>query len=69
MPVIGGFYYFILCLVCGYVGGQRRIGGFSSFFLCLFLTPFIGMVLVLNSKRLEDVERDKRLDEVLKRMG
>jgi len=67
MPLIGGFYYFILCLVCGYAGGSRRIGGFSAFILSLILTPFAGMILVLNSKRLDDVERDKWMDEMLKR--
>lgn len=29
MPVIGGFYYFILCLVYGSAGGSRRSLGFA----------------------------------------
>jgi hypothetical protein len=46
--------WFILCLVFSYIGEGRKIGALWAFFLCLFLSPVIGGIIVLASKHKAD---------------
>jgi Zn finger protein HypA/HybF involved in hydrogenase expression len=39
-----------LVIVLSYFGNQKRIGGFSTFFLSLVFTPVVGLIGVLLSK-------------------
>ncbi|TLU50815.1 MAG: hypothetical protein FDX12_09505 [Chlorobium sp.] len=44
--------YFILCLVIAFIGSNRKFGFWGYFFCSLFLTPFIGaLVLVASDPR------------------
>ncbi|MBE7653767.1 hypothetical protein [Tenacibaculum finnmarkense] len=55
-------FSFIIGLI-GLIGTDREIGFFSAFFLSLFLSPLIGLVITLISKNKEDENYKK---EVLK---
>lgn len=44
-----------------YLGGQRKIGGYTSFFLALFLTPFIAIpVILLSAKNTRIIRQQKQ---------
>ena len=49
-----GIIWFVLCLVFSYIGEGRKIGAIWAFFLCLFLSPLIGGIIVLASKHKAD---------------
>jgi hypothetical protein len=57
MPVVAQF--FILAVISALVallGMNRKIGYGWSFVLCLFLSPIIGLILILFSKKKSTVE-------------
>jgi len=44
-------YYFILSLVVGVLGMNRKLGFWGYFFGSLLLTPIIGLLLVICSDK------------------
>ncbi len=40
---------FFICLVIGYLGRHRKFGFWGYFFGSIFLTPLIGLLLLLAS--------------------
>lgn len=45
------FFWIILTFVVGAVGASRKIGFWGAFFLSLFLSPIIGIIIVALSDR------------------
>lgn len=41
--------YFISCLVVGFAGRKRRIGSVGFFLVSMFLTPILGLLILLLS--------------------
>ncbi|GAB3937401.1 hypothetical protein [Larkinella terrae] len=60
--LIGAFF-------CGLIGKNRECGFGEPFLLSFFLSPFIGAVDALASKRLEDIAFQKRTIELLKQIA
>jgi hypothetical protein len=58
----------LIAYIFARIGSKRVIGGFTSFFLVLFLSP-IGIVVVLLSRRLNDEKRNAALIEEFKSVG
>ena len=58
------YFLIIASIALGFVGSKRKIGFWKSFFLSLFLTPLIGLVVVLNSKNIEKEEYENKLLQV-----
>ncbi len=48
----------VFALIVGFIGSGRRIGFFFSFLLSVLLSPIIGLIIVLFSKRNEDVKNE-----------
>ena len=44
--------YLVLSLVVAYMGKDRTVGFLYSLLLCLFMTPFVGLYVILNSPKL-----------------
>jgi hypothetical protein len=42
--------WFVLAIICGAVGNDRKIGGVAAFFIALLLSPIIGFIVVLISE-------------------
>ncbi len=55
------FAYLFLVLIIGLLGSNRKIGFAGAFFISLILSPLIGLIVVLLSKRLSDLEFEKNL--------
>lgn len=49
------FYAFLCTLVAYIVGDGRRIGFKNTFFVCLLISPFIGLIVALLSEKKENV--------------
>ena len=43
--------WLIMCALCALVGKKRSIGYGWTFVLCLFVSPLIGMIIALCSKK------------------
>ena len=43
--------WLILCVLIGLLGRNRKIGFMWSFLLCLVLSPLIGLIFTLFSKK------------------
>lgn len=52
--------YFILCLLMGHFGSQRRIGFLGGFLLSLILSPIIGAIFIFTSKTLENAKNEQQ---------
>ncbi|WP_409377643.1 hypothetical protein [Balneola sp. MJW-20] len=53
LPLVIGI---IISGLVALLGKDRKIGYGWSFMLCLFLTPIIGLIIILFSKKEEEVE-------------
>lgn len=53
--------WIILTLVVTAIGDKRKIGSLGAFFISLFLSPLIGFIVVLSSKRKDTEEFEKAL--------
>ena len=51
----------ILSLIGARIGRERQIGFVKSFFACFFLSPLIGFVIILVSKRITDEQYKARM--------
>lgn len=57
--------WIVLCLVVALLGKDCKIGYGWSLFFCVFLSPLIGLVIILCSKKIkqntefEDMNRDR----------
>lgn len=54
--------WFILSLLVGLIGNERKIGFWAAFGFSLILSPVIGIIITLVSK---NVETEKRENEIL----
>lgn len=72
-------FYIGLCLVAGFVGNTRKIGFAGAFFLSLFLSPLVGLIVcafsmskaeeqsksaIQTAKVLEDLKIDRAIREI-----
>lgn len=46
----------IVAALVALIGRNRKIGYGWSFLLCLFLSPIIGLIIILFSKKVDSVE-------------
>lgn len=44
-------FWIILCFVAAAVGDKRKIGSAGAFFLSLFLSPLVGLIIAFNSDK------------------
>ena len=57
------FIFWILAsILVGFIGSGRKIGYWGTFLLSLLLSPIIGLIFALASKRLADIEREEKLE-------
>lgn len=51
-----GFFFgwLVLSAIVGAIGGERKIGVAGAFFVSLFLSPLIGLIITISSPRKED---------------
>lgn len=49
------------CGISADIGKKRTIGPWIPFFISIFFTPIVGIIVALCSKRLDDIERENRL--------
>jgi hypothetical protein len=54
------FGWLLFSLVIGFIGSGRSIGFAGAFFLSLFLSPIIGLIITLVSKDKEEVARQNQ---------
>lgn len=63
----------LLCLLCGFVLSDKKSGFWGTFFLCLFLSPLLGVIISATSgnkeveqtkKQTKSVEKEKMLKEI-----
>lgn len=45
--------WIVLCLVVALLGKDRKIGYGWSLFFCVFLSPLVGLVIILCSKKIK----------------
>lgn len=50
------FYTFLCILVAYLVGEGRRIGFKNTFFVCILISPFIGLIVALFSQKKENIK-------------
>ena len=55
--------WIIFAFVAGAIGSDRKIGFLGAFFLSLFLSPLIGIIVALASKRKDTEEFQKKILE------
>lgn len=48
--------FVIIAALVALLGRNRKIGYGWSFLLCLFLSPIIGLIITLNSKKVDSVD-------------
>lgn len=53
--------WIFISFIIGFVGDSRKIGFTGAFFACLFLSPLLGIIVVLSSKRKSDEEWQKKI--------
>lgn len=53
MEVFVLFFQVILSALIALLGSNRKIGYGWSFFFCLFLSPIIGLIIILLSKKVD----------------
>jgi hypothetical protein len=53
--------YLVFCILVGICGSQRRMGFIGTFFLSIFFTPVLGLILLLltGSSRRETERRSR----------
>jgi phosphate/sulfate permease len=61
--------WILLSFIVGAIGSDRELGFFWSIFISLTLSPIIGFIAVLSSKRKSDVEHQKRVEQLLKQQN
>lgn len=50
------FMWIIFSFVAGSIGSKRKIGFWPAFLLSLLLTPLIGLIVALASRRKDDIQ-------------
>jgi hypothetical protein len=60
------FTWIIASFVVGIIGGNRKIGFWTTFFISLILSPLIGLIFVLVSKDSDEVQKNSITDEIEK---
>jgi len=56
----------ILIAFVTYLGSKREIGGFYTFLLSFFFSPIVGLIVVLISRKKDDVKLERELLEKMK---
>ena len=55
------FFWVVLTIVTGALGSDRKIGGLGATLLSLFLSPLTGLIVTLQSKKIEDALHEKQI--------
>lgn len=53
--------WIFLSFIIGFIGDSRKIGFTGAFFVCILLSPLLGIIVVLSSKRKSDEEWQKEI--------
>ncbi len=54
------FGWFIFSIIVGLLGSSKSIGGIASFFISIFLSPLIGLIVVIVSKNKDTIKFEKQ---------
>jgi len=55
------FFWIIGCIVAAFIGQNKTIGAAGSFFLSLFLSPVIGIIVALLSQEQAVIDLQKKV--------
>ena len=50
----------LISFIVGYFGRNRKMGFWGYFFATLFLTPFIGIILLIASEKVNGKDTERR---------
>lgn len=51
--------WIIFTMIVGWIGNERKIGFWSAFWVSLFFSPLIGIIITLNSKKNTEIEYER----------
>ena len=54
--------YLAFCIVAAFIGNSKKITGVGAFFLSLFLSPIIGIIVALVSEESDNHKLEKLAD-------
>lgn len=63
MEIMIFFVWFVFALFVAGIGSGREIGGWAAFFISIFLSPVIGLIIVLFSKDKDVIVAEKKARE------
>ena len=66
MPVVLILLNVALAYLIGFLGRNRRLGFWGHFFCSLLLTPIIGLLLVVATEPVKDIDKEKEEIKSLK---
>lgn len=61
------FGWLIFSCIVAAIGAERKIGGVAAFFISIFLSPIIGLIVTLVSSRTSEVKFQEQLLEQTKK--
>jgi hypothetical protein len=68
MEVVSIIFWLLMCVLIALLGKNRKIGYGWGLFFCLFLSPLIGLIIILCSKKKKvefiDVNKTEKKDEL-----
>lgn len=59
--------WIIFSVIVGFIGSPRKVGFGGALLWSLLLSPLVGLLITLSSKRLEDVEREMQTAQEAKK--
>lgn len=54
--------WIIMCALIALLGKERKIGYGWSFAACAFLSPIIGLIIILCSKKTDDLQTEENME-------
>ena len=66
MPVVLILLNVALAYLVGFLGRNRRLGFWGHFFCSLLLTPVIGILLIVATEPVKDIDKEKEEIKSLK---
>lgn len=68
-PTILGILWLIMSIIVAAFGAEREIGGGIAFFISLFFSPLIGIVIVYLTPSKTAIQRQENIERLLNRVN